>query len=645
MAAPQINITLGTAGHIDHGKTALVKSLTGCETDRLKEEQERGMSIDLGYAPCTVADMEVGIVDVPGHEGFVKTMVAGASGMDGVILVVAADDGIMPQTREHLEILTLLGLRHGMVALTKIDRATPDRAAEVRVALAGLLSGTFLEGAPVVGVSNVTAEGFDEFYERLWTLVRGIRPKRLDGVFRLPLDRAFSAQGFGTVIAGIPVAGEAAVGDEVVLLPQQSKGQLRRIEVYGRNSGTARAGQCVAINVGHWDPRQINRGDVVATPDYFAPRQWFVCDLQMLAHERLTVKSGAHLMFHTGTSAVPAAIYPLSGDRLCAGDRHLVQIRTQRPIVAGPGDYFIARTPSPVRTIGGGTILEPLAQRIRRNRPDLLDEVRAQAAAVGDEVRWVEHCLKTADGWAAAAADLAVRAKLLRRRTEEILAQLVIERKAAALGHALYMHVDTAAKAKARILAALLAFHAQSPDSPGPASDQLRQAAGLEKPLADALLAQLKSEGRVVETAGRLAVAEHRARFRGDDAEQIEAIEARFRQQAMNPPTAAELADAMRLNGPTIDRLLKLLHEHGRLVRVAEDLLFHREAIDRARELLVAHLRKEGQLESVKFKYLLDTSRKFAIPLLDYFDRTGVTRRVGYTRYLKAPPPGPGHGS
>src|SRR5208283_4021119 len=196
-----LNVTIGTAGHVDHGKTTLVQSLTGCNTDRLKEEKERGMSIDLGYAPCRIRDLEVGIVDVPGHENFIKTMVAGAHGMDGVILVVAADDGIMPQTREHLEILTLLGLRHGLVALTKIDRVDADHRALVRADLAGLLQGTFLAGAPIVGVSNVTGEGFDEFYEALWALVRGIQPRRSDGLFRLPLDRAFSAAGYGTVVA------------------------------------------------------------------------------------------------------------------------------------------------------------------------------------------------------------------------------------------------------------------------------------------------------------------------------------------------------------------------------------------------------------------------------------------------------------
>ena len=251
-----LNITLGTAGHIDHGKTALVKSLTGCNTDRLKEEKERGMSIDLGYAPCRLPDLEVGIVDVPGHESFIKTMVAGACGMDGVILVVAADDGIMPQTREHLDILTLLGLRHGMVALTKIDRVDDARRQEVIADLAGFLQGTFLAAAPILPISDVTYDGFDPFLEGLENLVRSITPRRADGVFRMPLDRAFSAKGFGTVVAGIPVAGSASVGDEAVLLPQNVNSRIKRIEVYGQRSDTLLCGQCAAVNLGHSMPRR-----------------------------------------------------------------------------------------------------------------------------------------------------------------------------------------------------------------------------------------------------------------------------------------------------------------------------------------------------------------------------------------------------
>ena len=241
MAAESVNITLGTAGHIDHGKTALVKCLTGCETDRLKEEKERGMSIDLGYAPCYLGDLQVGIVDVPGHEHFVKTMVAGATGVDGVILVVAADDGVMPQTREHLDILTLLGIRHGLVALTKIDRVAPDHLELAKSDLEDLLRGTFLDGAPILPVSNVTGEGYDQFVEALYALVRRIQPRRVDGVFRIPVDRAFSAHGYGTVVAGIPVCGSAQVGDEVVVLPHNLSGRVKRIEVYGRASDTVLA--------------------------------------------------------------------------------------------------------------------------------------------------------------------------------------------------------------------------------------------------------------------------------------------------------------------------------------------------------------------------------------------------------------------
>ncbi len=278
-----LNVTLGTAGHVDHGKTALVKALTGCDTDRLKEEKERGMSIDLGYAPCRVSDLEVGIVDVPGHESFIKTMVAGACGMDGVILVVAADDGIMPQTREHLDILTLLGLRHGLVALTKIDRVDGPRRQEVLADLHGFLQGTFLEGAPILPLSNVTGEGFDPFLAALEGLVRSITPRRADGVFRMPLDRAFSAKGFGTVVAGIPVAGSASLGGEAVLLPQNVTSRIKRIEVYGQAGDTVLCGQCAAINLGHCDAKEIRRGDVLTLPGYFTPQEFYVCRLRTAA--------------------------------------------------------------------------------------------------------------------------------------------------------------------------------------------------------------------------------------------------------------------------------------------------------------------------------------------------------------------------
>lgn len=637
MRQPQINITLGTAGHIDHGKTALVKCLTGCETDRLKEEKERGMSIELGYAPCTIADLEVGIVDVPGHERFVKTMVAGASGIDAVMLVVAADDGIMPQTREHLEILTLLGIEHGLVALTKIDRVDADHLQLVRSELEHFLRGTFLEGAPILPVSNITGEGFDAFLESLAELVGKIRPKRLDGVFRLPLERAFSIKGYGTVAAGIPISGLVQIGDEVVLLPQGEAGRVRRIEVYGRTSEQVKAGQCAAINVGHWEHTAIHRGDTVTLPGYFTPQEWYVCSLQLLPREKLVLRNGTEVKFHTGTSELSASIYSLEGDSLQGAGEHLVQLHTQVPLIAGPGDYFIIRSLSPVQTIGGGMIIEGTERRLKRRLPGLLDDLQARAEAVRDEGRFVEYCLKTAEASAASPADLAFRTKVRQQRVEQILATFVQQQTARALAPELFIHRQTAAELGERIVTLVSDYHRREPGSPGITVDDLRQLANLEKPVLDGLLAQIRAEGRLLEKNQRLATPEHVATFRDEDSQRLAAIESLFQNAPFHPPGVDEIVAHCRLPKPTVEKLLKVLKQHERLVSV-EGLLFHHTAIKRAREILVDYIHREGKLESVKFKYLLDTARKYAIPLLDYFDRVGVTRKVGHTRYLKSPP-------
>ncbi len=632
-----LNITLGTAGHIDHGKTALVKSLTGCETDRLKEEKLRGMSIDLGYAPCRIADLEVGIVDVPGHENFIKTMVAGASGMDGVVLVVAADDGIMPQTREHLDILTLLGLRHGLVALTKVDRVDTARIEQVRADLQGYLRGTFLASAPVLPLSNVTGQGFDGFFEALLALVRAIPPRRADGVFRLPSDRAFSAKGFGTIVAGIPIAGSAALHDEVVLLPQNVTSRIRRIEVYGQTSETVLAGQCAAVNLGRCDAAEIARGDVLTLPGYFSPEEFYVCRLRLLPCEKTTLKNGGEVKFHTGTSEVNAVLYLLEPEGLRPGAEQFIQVRTKRPIVAGPGDPFILRTFSPVRTVGGGTIVEAVPRRLKRNKPGVLDDLRDRAGTVGDDRRFVEYAVRTASELAVGEAEIARRAKILRPRLSEILAELVRSKALLMVGRGLYLHRTTAAEAGQQLLAELAEYHRRAPESLGLAAEQLRAACARPKSVFDALVALLKSAGQLVESKGLLALAGHRPTLAGPDAARLEAIEAAFRGRPFSPPSAAEVAQELHLGPAAFDALLAILREQQRLVLVAEGLLFHREAIDRARELLVEHITKQGRLESVDFKYLLDTTRKFALPLLDYFDGLGFLRRVGNTRFLKNP--------
>jgi selenocysteine-specific elongation factor len=629
----QVNITLGTAGHIDHGKTALVRCLTGCETDRLKEEKERGMSIELGFAPCKIGDTQVGIVDVPGHENFIKTMVAGASGMDGVILVVAADDGVMPQTREHLDILTLLGVRHGIVALTKIDRIAPEDRATVQANVAAFLRGTFLEKAPICPMSNITGEGFDPFLEALWALVESIEPRRTDGVFRLPLERGFSVHGYGTVVAGIPVAGAARNGDEIVLLPQGIAGRIRRVEVYGQTSDAVMAGQCAALNVGHWDHHEIHRGDVLTVPGYFSPRQWYLCALRLLPREKLLLKSGAEVRFHTGTSDVAAMFYPLKGSQMEGGQSALIQVKTKTPVVAGPGDHFLLRTLSPVRTIGGGLIVEAVEQRIKGNRPNVYEDLLDRAEAILDPQRFVEYCVRRAESLATTEAAIAARAKIPRDRVRAILAELASQQTIIVVPGKGYIHRDTAAETTRKILDAVADFHRQSPESPGLSLEQLRQTLPIDNAVLGGLLDRLKSDNRLVEKNGRLALPEHRSTFGGEDAQLIAKIEAIFRDKLFSPPDAAEVARQTGIVAAKFQKLLALLCEHGRLVQVDGGMIFHRDAVDRAREIVAAHFQTESRLESVQFKYLLDTTRKYALPMLDYMDRIGVTRRVGNTRF------------
>ncbi len=635
MALEHPNITLGTAGHIDHGKTALVKFLTGCDTDRLPAEKERGMSIDLGFAPCTIGGMQVGIVDVPGHEDFIKTMVAGASAMDGVIFVVAADDGVMPQTREHLEILTLLGVRYGLVALTKIDRVDSGGLELVREEVAEFLRGTFLEGAPILGMCNLTGDGFTEFYTALADLVGSISPRSTEGVFRLPVERAFSIAGYGTVVAGVPVSGSARVGDEVVLLPHGVAGRIRRIEVYGRQADAVIAGQCAGLNVKQWDSKAVQRGNTVASPGYFEAGQWFACTLELLPRPGLLLKTGQRVRFHTGTSEVVASLYFMEGNRLGEGGRCLAQVRTAEPLVAGPRDRFIVRSLSPAHTIGGGTIIECIPGRLRRNRPGLLEDLRRRAEAVQADADFVEYCVRDAGLQGVGPGDLAIRAKLPRRALEGFLGALAREGKIIALGEDLCLHAESAAEAAKLVSHAVAAHHETMPQSPGIALDGLREGTGLASAVQEYVVRTLTGQGKLSLQDGRLALPGHRVAFSPEEQGHLEALESAFCAAGLSPPRPAEAVERSGLPRDRAEWALRVLKESGRLVEVGEDLLFHRDAVDRARQILVDFIRREGKLESVKFKYLLDTTRKFAIPLLDYFDRIGVTSRVGHTRYLR----------
>jgi selenocysteine-specific elongation factor len=637
MSTLQKNITLGTAGHIDHGKTALIKCLTGCDTDHLKAEKERGMSIELGFAPCTISDLEVGIVDVPGHENFIKTMVAGASGIDGAIFVIAADDGVMPQTREHLDILTLLGVKDGIVALTKVDCVDQQRVQNVTAEIKDFLIGTFLEDAPILPVSGITGQGFDAFYEALKELVAKIDPKRTDGVFRLPVERTFSVKGYGTVVTGIPVAGSAKIGDQMTLFPQGVKGRIKAIQVYKQNSEIALVGQCAAINIPKWEYNTIERGNVVTVGEYFQPRQWYLCKLEILTQIQIPLKNGTKIKFHTGTSEIVATVYLLKDKSISAGDECLIQVRLNEPLVAGPRDRFILRTLSPVKTLGGGMIVEALADKVKRNNPQAVQDAEERTQAVFIEKDFVEYCIKTAENFAATETELSVRSKMRPEPLTKILDELIKQKKIFDLSSKLYIHSDTHDAVQQKLLKILDDFHHNSPESPGLSVEQLYYASKLRKNVFDSLLKLMLAEGKLIERKHRLALPEHRETFSDDERNLLQSVEALFRNRPFNPPKLEEVTEQTKSDTEKVQKILKILIEQEHLVRVENDLLFHSDAVEKARELLISFIKKEGQLESVMFKYLLDTTRKFAIPLLDYFDRIGLTRRAGYTRYLKNP--------
>jgi selenocysteine-specific elongation factor len=638
MARNQINITLGTAGHIDHGKTALIKCLTGCETDRLKEEKERGMSIELGYAPCTLGDLEVGIVDVPGHEQFIRTMVAGAGGMDACMLVVAADDGPMPQTREHLDILTLLDVRHGLVVLTKIDRIGAEELKVVREVVSDFLKGTFLEHAPIMPVSNVTGEGLGNLYDALRDLVASIRPRPVDGLFRLPVERAFSIHGHGTVIAGVPISGSARVDDEVVLLPDGLSGRIKSIQVYGQESPTVKAGQCAAINIRHWDHRVVERGKTLTLPGWFEPQTWCVCHLRLLAQDKLFLKHGASVKFHTGTSERLARVYFLEADGLHGGRTALVQFRMDEPLVCGPRDRFIIRDPSPPRTIGGGIVIETLQRRLNRNEAGLLERLDHQREAVESDQALVRFCAAAEPGPLVDPAVVAHRAKVPVARSVAVLGEMAAAGTLLRAGESDFIHADTVGRLGRDLVSRLAEFHQSSPERPGLPLDEIRQSWDVPGPALQAAIERLKAAGRLTLTDQRLALAEHRPTIADPDARNLARLESIFQDRPFNPPETGEISAALAVTPQEAQRLLRILLDHRKLVRIDRDLVFHKEAVLRARELIINHVRLKGRLESVEFKYLLDTSRKFAIPLLDYFDRTGVTKRTSdNTRLLRNP--------
>ena len=657
------NIMLGTAGHVDHGKTAVVKMLTGCNTDTLAEEQKRGLTIDIGFARCQMSDENiVGVIDVPGHVDFIRNMVAGAQGIDVVIFVVAADDSVMPQTREHLDILTLMGARGGLVALTKIDLVQADMRELVVEDVRGLLAGTFLENALICPISNITGEGYDKFIESLNEVVAACPDRDTSGLFRMWVEDVHGIKGFGTVVTGIPVSGQVRVGQSVRVLPNDVMGRVRKLEVYGQESEVGRAGECIAINLPDVPAEGLGRGRVLCEGDGYRAATMIEADLRLLSHASRSLKDMTEVQLHVGTAEASAAVAMLEAKTIDPGGRQMVQLRLNKPLPVAAGDRFVIRgdlggpTAGHLTTIGGGRVLSTSDIRLRRNRPWTIAAMGELRDAIGDAAAWTAVHLKQS-GKALSAAELA---KVTQRPMAEIEAILrgagaapagsaasnSAERQASSPQQVRtrrgpdilevpgnrYVHAAVVEQITAQMLAELEKFHQANPHRLG--MELLDLATLLDKPrdlvelaVAGGVAAKtLAREGNVVFIPGKGAKLSDR------DRQVCEQIESAMKAAHLQPPTPDELAASLGAKPGHVEQMVRLLVDRGLLVRLDEKLFMHRDAVEAARKVAVDLFVKAGSFETVTYRDALGVSRKFAVPLLDYFDTVRLTARNGSRR-------------
>jgi len=613
------NVIVGTAGHIDHGKTALVKALTGIDADRLEEEKRRGITIDLGFAHLALTpSLRLGFVDVPGHERFVKNMLAGVGGIDLVLFVVAADESIKPQTREHFDICRLLGIPRGIVALTKADLVDEDILGLVRLEVEELVSGSFLEGAPVVPVSSVTGAGLEDLRGQLARVAAEAPEKNAAGHFRLPVDRVFSVKGFGTVVTGTLISGSISKEREVQVYPSGRRLRVRGVQVHGSSAGRAVAGQRTALNLADIEPAELARGDVLSEPGVFRAVSQIDCRLHLLPSAK-PLKHRAPVHFHSGTAEIGAEVRLLEGAAAVApGSYAWVRLILRDPALLLPGDRFIIRMFSPVITIGGGVVADTGARRHRKG-----EDVGARLGVLdsGDAPAKVALLVREAE-YGLGLADLVTRTGM---SASEIVAAAA-KAPIAAVGE---WYVDRVwmQAARERLAKTVREFHQKNPLLPGIARQDLRGA--LPPLLFDALVTDAKdlvSEGEVVRSRS------HKLVLREDEEQARAKIEQAFEIAGLAVPALAEVLAKSGVEGSRARSLLQILLRERRLVRINDDLVFHHTAVERLRGMLVE---RRGERFSVPaFKEWTGVSRKYAIPLLEFLDREHVTRREGDERIV-----------
>ncbi len=632
-------IILGTAGHIDHGKTSLIKAVTGINTDRLKEEKERGITIELGFASIDLpSGQHLSIVDVPGHEKFVKHMVAGATGIDIVVMVIAADEGVMPQTREHLEICTLLGIKHAFVVLTKIDMVDEEWLELVLDDINGFIQGTFLENSYIVTVSSTTGQGIPEFIQMLDKMCAQIPSRPPSAFFRLPVDRVFTMHGFGTVITGSLISGNVRVGDSVMLYPSLIKSKVRGIQVHNQSVDTAESGMRTAINMQGLEKTVIQRGDILASPDSLKPSYMLDVALHYLESNKKPLKNRARIRFHSGASEILGRLILLESDELASGEDTVAQIRLEAPIAVVKDDHFVLRSYSPVRTIGGGQILNPIPGKHKRHRPEIIENLKAFDHRSPEEI--IAYHVNQAGFQGVSMADIKIMANLSDKRLQSTLQGLLSKRIIIQIDkeHKIYIHGDSLELLKKQTSANLTAYHKANPLKKGMPKEELKSKlpSYLQAKLFNLVFNQLIKSETMMHEKDTVRMASHKVSLGIDQTVLRKKISEQYRSSRLTPPYFKALCKTLDVEISQAKDVLLLLINDGLLVKAKEELYFDADALNDLKKRLVRFLETDGEITTSQFKEMTGASRKYVIPLIEYFDSQNVTLRVGDVRKLRA---------
>jgi selenocysteine-specific elongation factor len=634
---------IGTAGHVDHGKSRLVEALTGIDPDRLKEEKEREMTIDLGFAWLTLPSGEpVGIVDVPGHRDFIENMLAGVGGIDAALFVVAADEGVMPQTREHLAILDLLGVRNGVVALTKTDLVEDEEWLElVQIDVAELLEDTVLADAPIIPVSARTGQGLPTLLEELNRLLGNVPPRSDLGRPRLPIDRVFTIAGFGTVVTGTLIDGNLQVGQEVEVLPQGMRARVRGLQTHKEKIERAVPGSRVAINLTGVSTDEVRRGDLVTIPGWLKPTTLIDVRVRYLDSAPRPLRHNASLKFFSGSAEVMAKARLLDSESILPGREGWVQLRLAEPVALVRGDRFIVRRPSPAVTVGGGQVIDPHPRRRhRRFRSDVI--ARLTTLAQGSSMEILLQSLET--GQPCQLRELVKRSGLAIEEASQALHELLDSKQVLILDSRIEKIPNTQhlvannsylvsatgwEKLLDKLVNALGDYHQRHPLRQGMRREELKSQLRLSTKLLNEVANRAVSKGKLVDEEATLRLPEHRVQFSADQERQVQELLAAFRKSPYTPPSVADSEAVVGME------VLNALIQQGRLIQVSEDVLFLRETYEEMVKQVIEHIKEKGTITVAQVRDMFAASRKYALALMEHLDERKVTKRVGDERVLR----------